>query len=119
MDTASGQVTPLPTIASQTRSGFGGAVWRPGTSTLAVSLGDQVWQLDVRHDSATHLLDGVYVAGWAPDSGPLIATTGYQLQVGNGPYLIGAVTTSGQSASLIPLTHDAMTFPFLGFIKGS
>jgi hypothetical protein len=130
IDTATGVITPLPRIANINRySGFTSAAWRPGTEKIAVSTGFTAngdlksWVLDLRNDTATHLLDGQYVDGWAPDNGPLILTVSQKMPdndivIGGGPFTITAATISsnGQVSTTV-LTQQAMTFPFIGFVR--
>ncbi len=128
IDTATGAVTPLPAIVRATSGSFGpeytSTAWRPGTHQLAVSTGFlpnndlKAWLLDVDRDTATPLLSGQYVAQWSPDGTTLVVSTANSAAVGLGPYDLSAVTfgPSGQPHVTL-LTHDAMSFPFLGFVR--
>jgi WD40 repeat protein len=123
IDTTTGQIRSLPNIAHTIGEGFSTVAWKPGSDIMAVSTGYgetgnlKAWMLDLARDTVTHLVDGQHVQGWAPDDGPLVIGTGWQSQVGAGPYALSAVSfsASGQP-TFTPLTHTAMTFPFLGFI---
>lgn len=128
ISTSNGKVTPLSAIASATGANFTSLAWQPGTGMLAVTTGfivnnnAEVWTLDPTRDTATQLqgIQGQYVAGWAPDSGPIITCNAPHpyAQVGDGPHDISAVTIEPDGhVSIIVLTHNAMTFPFLGFVR--
>jgi hypothetical protein len=121
IDTQSGAQEQLTGITQATgAAGIVAVAWQPGTQTIAVTDGNlQSWLLDTQQDSATKLLPGQYVAGWAPNQGPLIVTTADQSEkVGNGPFDISAITLSpsGQISTTL-LTHAAWTFPFVGFVR--
>ena len=123
IDTRTGQRQKLSGITQATHAGFTSIAWQPGTATIAVSTGFAVngdlqsWLLDTQHDAASRLLPGVYAMGWAPDSGPLIVSTGHDDEIGAGPFTISAVAmkTDGSVAS-VTLTRAAWTFPFIGFV---
>lgn len=120
IDTATGRITPLTNINRLTGSGFFQPVWEPGGDHVAVSNGQRIWILDTARDTALalHLPDSQVVEGWAPQSKTLIVGTGYQAGIDTGPFSLSALTFSdaGQ-VSIVPLTHSAMTFPFLGFAR--
>lgn len=125
IDTATGAVRALPSIAPLTAGMFYTFAWRPGSHTVAVTtnqLGAPTWLLNLDADSAAPV--ALYqsvgsVAGWSPDGTTLIFSTGYQLGVGSGPYTISAVSlASGSGAPRVTvLTRSAMSFPFVGFIR--
>jgi WD40 repeat protein len=129
IDTATGTVTPLPTILRATYSeSFGreytSLAWRPGTHQLAVSTGFlenndlKMWLLDLDHDTATPLLNGQYVAQWSPDGATLVVSTSTQAEAGLGPFDLSAVTFAPDGQPHVTLlTHFAMSFPFLGFVR--
>jgi len=131
IDTTTGAITPLPTIVRTTQGTqeplgieYTSAAWRPGTHQLAVSTGFlpnhdlKVWLLDLDHDTATPLLSDQYVAQWSPDGATLVVSTANSAAAGFGPYDLSAVTVdpSGQPHVTL-LTNDAMSFPFLGFVR--
>lgn len=131
IDTATGAIIPLSQIARINKnSGFTSVAWYPGShNKVAVSTGFTAngdlksWVLNLRNDTATHVLDGQYVGGWAPNNGPLILTVSsqmpaIQIQIGGGPYTLTAATISlnGQVSTTV-LTNQAMTFPFIGFVR--
>lgn len=131
IDTTTGVVTPLPAIVRATQGTqaplgieYTSAAWRPGTHQLAVSTGFlpnhdlKAWLLDVDHDTATPLLGDQYVAQWSPDGATLIVSTANSAAAGYGPYDLSAVTfDSGGQPHVTLLTNDAMSFPFLGFVR--
>ncbi|HEX9039081.1 MAG TPA: hypothetical protein VF808_19015 [Ktedonobacterales bacterium] len=124
IDLGTGRVTPLPAIAGATDAGFSQVAWRPGTKTIAVTSGYagsgvlHNWLLDVAADTATSIALGGNVMSWAPDNGPLILSSGYQSQVGGGPYILkAAVCDSAGRCSTTTLTRNAMTFDFVGFLR--
>lgn len=119
-----GNVTLLPAIAQATGADFSSVSWRPGTDTLAVSTGFtengdlKTWLIDVGADTATQIGPTGYTMGWAPNSGPLVLSSGWQSGIGLGPYTLTAVTcASGAQCSATTLTKNAMTFTFLGFVR--
>lgn len=122
---ATGHVTPLPTIAQATGADFFRVAWRPGTNTIAVSTsqsaedgGLKTWLLDVQADRATSIAPTGNPMGWAPNNGPLALSSGYQSGVGEGPYILTAVTClSSAQCSTATLAKNAMTFTFLGFVR--
>ncbi len=123
---ATGKVTPLPHIAQSMGpySGFTSLAWRPGTQTVVASTGFdvnndlKVWLLDLQRDTAEKQPVVRYVAGWAPDNGPLVLSTGWENLTNQGPYKIDAATFgTGGIVAMKTLTRAAMTFPFLGFVS--
>lgn len=128
ISTNDGTVAPLSAIAHSTGANFTTLAWQPGSNMLAVTTGfivnnnAQVWELDPGHDIATPIkgLSNQYVAGWAPDNGPLVVCNAPHpyAAIGDGPHDISAVTIEpGGQVSTVVLTHNAMTFPFLGFVR--
>jgi|SRR5690348_14676715 len=128
IDIATGAVTLLPAIVRATAGSFGpdytSAAWRPGTHQLAISTGFlenndlKMWLLDVDRDTATPLLNGQYVARWSPDGATLVVATSVQAEAGLGPHDLSAVTFGHDGQPHITqLTNDAMSFPFLGFVR--
>lgn len=116
---ATGAITPLPAINQATGSSFTSVAWRRGTSMVAASNGDvQMWILDVQHDTAWHLTDGYFAMGWAPSSGALVVSAYYQFDVGHGPFEIDAITvTPDHHSTRVVLTRNAISFPFVGFVR--
>ncbi len=124
---ATGATTPLPQITQFLDPiGFTTLAWRPDTQTVVASRDYAsngnlaVWVLDLQHDTAQKLATGRYVAGWTPDNGPLMLTTGWQSATNQGPYEIDAATLVSDASSVTStkaLTRGAMTFPFLGFVR--
>lgn len=126
IDIATGKWTALPHIMQTINSisPFSSVAWRPGTMTLAVSTGFDVngdlhtWLLDVQHDTATALPYQTYVAGWTPDNGPLILTTGRASIGYKGPFTLSAVTDPGTpGAKETKLVDIAYHFNFGGFAR--
>ncbi|HET9111313.1 MAG TPA: hypothetical protein VFN78_10850 [Ktedonobacterales bacterium] len=124
IDLATGAVTSLPTIAQATGADFSRIAWRPGSNTIAVSsttatTGDiKTWLLDVAADTATAIAPTGFPVGWAPNNGPLVLSSGWQSEIGQGLYTLTAVTCdSGAQCSGATLTEHAMTFIFLGFVR--
>lgn len=125
IDTATGTVRALPHIAPLTAGMFESFAWRPGSHTVAVTtnqMGAPTWLLDLDADSAVSV--ALYqsigsIAGWSPDGMTLIFSTGYQLEIGSGPFTITAVSLAptGAVAHVTVLTRNAMSFPFIGFIR--
>lgn len=125
IDTATGAVRALPRIAPLTTTLWGAIVWRPGSHTFAFTsdqLGAPTWLVNLDSDSATSV--ALYqsiggVEGWSPDGTTLIFSTGYQRTVGFGPYTITAVrlASDGGVSRVTVLTHSAMSFPFVGFVR--
>ncbi|HEX9036649.1 MAG TPA: hypothetical protein VF808_06610 [Ktedonobacterales bacterium] len=69
-------------------------------------------------DTATPIDAPGTVMAWAADNGPLVVSSGYQSQVGGGPYTLWALTCAPDSrCSATKLTAQAMTFDFLGFVR--
>ncbi len=125
IDTSSGVITPLPAIARELAGiGYSGFAWKPQTRTLAVSTGFldngnlEVWLLDLTSDSLTRVLSGQYVDAWSPDGNTLITSTNNEYAIGQGPFSISATTfgAGGQPTTTL-LTSQAMTFPFVGFVR--
>jgi hypothetical protein len=120
---ATGNVTPLPTIAEATGADFSRVAWRPGSDTLAVSSSlsgpMKTWLIDVGSDTATHIVPTGFPVGWSPDNGPLVLSSDWQSAIGLGPYSLHAVTctTGSPQCSSTTLTGQAMTFAFLGFVR--
>jgi Tol biopolymer transport system component len=120
---ATGNVTPLPTIAEATGTDFIRVAWRPGSDTLAVSSSlsgpMKTWLIDVRSDTATQIVPTGFPVGWAPDNGPLVLSSGWQSGIGLGPYTLHAVTcaTGSPRCSSTILTEQSMNFTFLGFAR--
>jgi hypothetical protein len=121
---ATGNVTPLSTIAQTTGADFSRVAWRPGTDTLAVSSDTstsgplKTWLIDVRADTATQIVPTGFPMGWAPANGPLVLSSDWQSEIGRGPYTLHAVScTGGARCSSTTLTEQAMTFTFLGFMR--
>jgi Tol biopolymer transport system component len=63
-----------------------------------------------------------YVAGWSPDGSTLVLSNAINDEntVGLGPFTLTAVTflPSGR-AKFTTLTHNSMSFIFLGFIRSA
>lgn len=133
IDIATGQVTPLPTIAAQIAKSspwMASFAWRPGSDTIAASLPPQYPSpmqavlLDIRGDTVTHLnlIDNQFVEGWTPDAKTLIVSSGWggsaDTYSNSKPHDISALTfgPNGQT-SLVVLTHDAYLAPFAGFVR--
>ncbi len=123
---ATGKVSSLTHIMQLigAKSGFTSIAWRPGTTTLAVSTGFAVngdlrtWLLDLEHDTAVSLPYQAYIAGWVPDNGPLILTTGESSYGFNGPFTLSAVSDPGTPAAKdIKLIDSAYHFTFGGFAR--
>jgi hypothetical protein len=123
---ATGHVTWLPVIARATGGVIFNVAWRPGSETVAVSLnraagqgGANTWLLDVAADTATPLSAPGMVMAWTPDNGPLVVSSGYQSEVGGGPYTLWAMScgNGARQCSATTLTTQAMTFDFLGFAR--
>jgi hypothetical protein len=135
LDTATGQLTPLPTISQVTNASWAGPpAWKPGTETLAVTtyvssaaspegFAPRIWSVDLEHDTADLLPggDGWYALGWAPDDGPLVVgtsggTSGFKLS--QEPHKLAAVTyLSPDQTQIQALTQTAVSFPFIGFVR--
>ncbi|MGZ3600393.1 MAG: hypothetical protein ACXVDF_10705 [Ktedonobacterales bacterium] len=130
IDIATGQVTPLPTIAAQIAKSsqwMASFAWRPASDTIAASLpypsAMEAVLLDVRRDTVTHLnlSNGQWwVEGWAPDAKTLILSSdwGRSADTYMNPHDVSALTfgTNGQT-SFVVLTHDAYLAPFVGFVR--
>jgi hypothetical protein len=102
IDVSTGRVTSLPHITqvTESHSQFTSIAWRPGTMMLAISDGDlHTWLIDAQHDTATALPYQGFIAGWAPDNGPLILTTGENSYGLKGPFTLSAVTDVGTTAA--------------------
>jgi hypothetical protein len=131
IDTTTGAVTPLPAILRATHGTtqpvgpeYTSAAGRPGTHQLAVTTGFlpnhdlKVWLLDVDRDTATPLLNDQYVAQWSPDGATLVVSTSATTAAGLGPFDLSAVTFGPDGQPHVTLlTHFAMSFPFLGFVR--
>jgi len=125
IDMATGAITPLPNILQATGAGFTSVAWQAGTDRVAVSTGYaangdlHTWLLTLDQDRAQTLPGAGYAAGWAPGSDTLMLTTGQDISIGAGPFTLMAlnVGVNGEASSIIPLTGEAMTFPFLGFVR--
>jgi hypothetical protein len=126
IDIATGKWTSLPHIMQTINSisPFSSVAWRPGTMTLAVSTGFDVngdlhtWLLDVQHDTATALPYQAYAAGWTPNNGPLILTTGRASIGYKGPFTLSAVTDPGTpGAKETKLVDIAYHINFGGFAR--
>ena len=78
------------------------------------------WIIDVAHDTATRTILLGFPVAWASNNGPVITSTGYQIQGGGGPYTIRAVTPSPTGdAPILSLTTEALTFPALGLVRNA
>jgi hypothetical protein len=128
IDTASGQVTPLPHLAQVVGASGGllNPVWRPGTeiiasTTNAVNAGQAAphpWLLDLAHDRYTSLSVTDIPVGWMPNQDLLILATGYQSRANGGPYgIIAARCAPDGQCTVTRLTDDAGHFAFLGFVR--
>ncbi|MFI5273462.1 MAG: hypothetical protein ACHQ4H_10570 [Ktedonobacterales bacterium] len=124
VDTTTGAHRLLPALAARTPQGVGEVVWRPDSLALAFSLNQQgapAMILSLATGAATALTTAPAdetVAAWSPDGSTLIFSTGYQLGVGTGPFTVSAVSlTSGALPRVTVLTNDAMSFPFIGFVR--
>lgn len=128
IDLATGAITSLPNLASAVgqSSGFTSLAWRPGTHTIAASTGSvatgdlKTWLLDPQNDGATPLpLPAArYIGGWSPDGSRLIVTTGSLANGDTGPFEIDAVTVqAGRQLTSLALTKEAMTLPYIGFVR--
>lgn len=133
IDTATSAVHPLPNLVAleaQQNTWISGAAWRPGTHTLAVTIGfdDQPgvktadWLVDTDHDAETAFPAGAYVEQWSPDGMTLVLSNAptNENRTNQGPITLAAVTfsPSGQ-ATLTTLTKDSLSFTFLGFIRSA
>lgn len=135
VDTSTGQYTPLPNISRLTNATWDAKVaWQSGTETLAATTygygygygagaggaSPRIWIVDLAHDAATPLAgsNGYNALGWAPDNGPLIVGTSNATQLESDPHTLAAVTpvAAGQTRFLT-LTHTAVSFPFIGFVR--
>ena len=125
VDIATGQITSLPRIAQTAKATFTAltsVAWRPGSDSVAASLfystTFEAVLLDVRRDTITPLIGRQFVEAWTPDAKTLILSSDWQHLVGIGPHTISALTLApnGQT-SLVVLTHDAYTSPFVGFVR--
>jgi len=55
---------------------------------------------------------------WSPDGATLVVATSVQAEAGLGPHDLSAVTFGHDGQPHITqLTNDAMSFPFLGFVR--
>jgi hypothetical protein len=106
------------------RNTISGLAWRPGTHTVAASIGFNengnltTLLLDLAHDTATPLSVTGYPTAWAPDDGPLILTSGWQSLINEGPLQFTAVSFAADGTpSATVLTKNTYTFTFLGFVK--
>lgn len=124
IDMESGAMKVLPNIEHILGYGFSSNAWQPGTQQIAVTVGFlvngavQIWMLDVQHDTVTKIAGNMYVEQWSPDGKTLIGSTGQDRAIGEGPSEISAMTfdATGQP-TVVSLTKDAMTFPFIGFVR--
>ena len=124
IDVATGAYRPLPHIITDTQGGwFTTVAWQPGTSNVMVSTGVDVYDdldsfiINIDTDTSSHLLTNLYPRAWSPDGKTMIMTTTQDSQIGKGPYDVDAVTFDSKLApTLTNLTHDAMSFPFIGFV---
>lgn len=123
IDVATGNVISLPDIAQATGSAFSSLAWRGATDEVAVSAnsisGMQTWLLTLDQDRSQPLPGSGYAAGWAPGTNLLVLTTGQDSIIDAEPFTLMAlpINKSGQASSIIPLTGEAMTFPFLGYVR--
>ncbi|MEO7003533.1 MAG: hypothetical protein ABI068_17050, partial [Ktedonobacterales bacterium] len=126
IDTATGRVTALPAIAQATGGVLSGVAWRPDDAVVGSSSGYSVngdlrtWTFDLAQDRATqiHLDEAAYVAGWSPDGRALVVTSAWQNTIGHGPYTISAITFGASGKPTVTtLTGQAMSFPFVGFVR--
>jgi WD40 repeat protein len=125
IDTASGSVSSLPRIAATPKGGLTSVAWRPGTQTLAAATGFgangdfQAWLLDLKLDTATRFTThDLFSAGWSPDGRVLIMSTGEGRAIGSGPFDLTATTfDDSEQPHTVLLTHAAMSFPFVGFVR--
>ena len=128
LDVASGAMTSLPGLARAmgTYSGFTSLAWTADSQKIAASTGFDLnndlktWILDLRSDKATQLQlpTGRYVAGWAPGTGALILSSGKDSVVDAGPFTVTVVSLgAGSNVTETVLTHQAYTFPFVGFVR--
>lgn len=122
INTVTGDITPLPAILHATGPTFISTAWRPGTHQLAVTTDFnnlKTWLLNLDSDTAIALFsEKGLVQRWSPDGTTLVLSTGDSAAAGFGPYDLSAVTfgLDGQPHVTL-LTHDAMSFPFLGFVR--
>jgi hypothetical protein len=124
IDTATGvvhQQTAILNLEAQQQASVSAAAWQPGTHNLAVTLAtDFLVNSDTGASIPIKSMDSV--AGWSPDGSTLVLSnaTNDENTVGMGPFTLTAVTfsSSGQ-ATLTPLTHNSMSFVFLGFIRSA
>jgi hypothetical protein len=133
LDVSTGTVHPLPHLAAleaQSGTWISGAAWKPGTHTLAVTIGYVApdennaadWLVNTDTDTETSFPSGDYVQSWSPDGATLVLSNAYVNEngTGEGPYTLTAVTfsASGQ-ATLTTLTRQSLDFTFLGFIRSA
>jgi hypothetical protein len=133
IDTATGVVRPLPSLVGlqeQQSLSISAAAWRPGTHSLAITIGAidpdfptaGVFLVNTDTGAYTPIKSMDYVQAWSPDGSTLVLSnaTNNENGSGEGPDTLTAVTfsPSGQ-ATLTPLTHDSMFFTFLGFIRSA
>jgi hypothetical protein len=138
INNSTGEVTPLPRLASLLPAigGFTQVLWRPGTSQAIIATGFpengnlKYYLIDVDLDSATPLALPGYAEAWSPTSDALIVATGSQQDmanevgfgdvgvVGSDPFTLTAIRmdSQGQVQSRVQLTTQATTIPLLGFV---
>jgi hypothetical protein len=126
IDTATGAYHALATTRAQTGSCLESMVFQQDTGRLVAGEEEPgrpnptYWIIDVMRDTATRTILLGRPLAWAPDNGPVITSTGYQVQAGGGPYTIRAITPSPTGdAPMVLLTTRAMTFPALGLVRSA
>lgn len=133
IDTATGAIHPLPTKSGQTslqEAGVTGAVWRPGTHDVAVTVfgidptmpnvGN--WLLNTDTGALTPIQSPYAAQSWSPDGTTLVLSDAQNNQNGTttGPFtLMGATFDANGKVTLTKLTDQAMAFTFLGFIRSA
>lgn len=132
IDTTTGAVHPLSSVtALENKEGYWitAAAWRPGTQTLAITIGAVDPDVPTAADFLVDTTTGTYVAipskdfvgEWSPDGSTLVLTSDTNGNTtGGGPFTLTAVTfpPSGPP-QLTMLTHNSMFFSFLGFIRSA
>ncbi len=138
VDTATGQITPLPHLTSilPALGGFNQMLWMPNTHLALATTGfpengDLGFQmLDIDHDTSTPVTLSGYPVAWSPDGRTLILAksdptsnangvgAGDIGEIGSGPYTLTAVAfdANWSISTTVTLTTHASQIPMLGFV---